>query len=252
MSLIEVRDLSTHYEGRLIHDRISLDVNEGEIYGILGGSGSGKSTLMRTMILLKIPSGGTIKIEGTDIWKLSPEESAKMRLNWGILFQFGALFSSLNVLENVSLLLKEYSHYPPDVIESIAMMWIHRVGLPSHAARLYPGELSGGMKKRAALARALVLSPNILFLDEPTSGLDPRSAERFDRLILELRDTLGITVVMVTHDLDTIMDAMDRFVILHKQKVLMEGTLQELQSRDLPELREFYSTNRGGKLWKTA
>lgn len=251
MNLIEVEHLYTHYEGRVIHEDISLTIRQGEIYGLLGGSGSGKSTLMRSMILLKRPTSGVVRIHGEDIWALPLERQAKLRLSWGVLFQFGALFSSLSVLENVSILLKEYSSYPKEVIESVAMMWIDRVGLPPHAARLYPSELSGGMKKRAALARALALSPEVLFLDEPTSGLDPNSAEKFDRLILELRDTLGITVVMVTHDLDTVMDAMDRFVILHDCKVLMEGTLEELKQRDFPELKNFYKTNRGGKLWRT-
>lgn len=250
MKLIEVENLTTRYGERVIHRGISLHINKGEIYGLLGGSGSGKSTLMRSMILLREPQGGSIRIGGQDIWRLSLEEQARLRLHWGVLFQFGALFSSLSVLENVSVLLKEYSAFPPETVERLARMWIDRVGLPSYVASLHPSELSGGMKKRAALARALALSPEILFLDEPTSGLDPQSAERFDALILELRQALGLTVVIVTHDLDTVVEAIDRFVVLHEGGVLIEGTLEDLKNRDIAELQKFYESNRGGKLWR--
>lgn len=246
MNLIEVRDLITQYDGHIIHNGISFDIQKGEIFGILGGSGSGKSTLLRTLLFLNPISGGEIKIFGESINALSiPKQEAILR-RCGVLFQFGALFSSMSVLENVGILLKEYSKYSQKVIDENSRMWLSLVGLPPRVCSLYPYELSGGMKKRVALARALSLSPEILFLDEPTSGLDPASSEKFDELILKLREILGITIVMVTHDLDSVRDCMDRFIVLEKQKILFLGSLDEMVKTQ--NMGELFLNKRGERI----
>ena len=229
--ILEVEKLTTSYNNRIIHDAISFCVNEQDIFAILGGSGSGKSTLLNTMIFLKRPLSGKIKILNKDIWNLSKAEILEMKLRFGILFQFGALYSSLNVLENITISLREYTHFPPKMIEEIARMWLHRVGLKQEVAELYPSELSGGMVKRVGLARALSMSPKILFLDEPTSGLDPKSAREFDALILELRDLLKISVVMVTHDMDSVKGIVNRLMILKNKKIYFEGSLKDLENQ---------------------
>lgn len=229
--ILEVEKLTTSYNNRIIHDAISFCVNEQDIFAILGGSGSGKSTLLNTMIFLKRPLSGKIKILNKDIWNLSKAEILEMKLRFGILFQFGALYSSLNVLENITISLREYTHFPPKMIEEIARMWLHRVGLKQEVAELYPSELSGGMVKRVGLARALSMSPKILFLDEPTSGLDPKSAREFDALILELRDLLKISVVMVTHDMDSVKGIVNRLMILKNKKIYFEGSLKNLENQ---------------------
>lgn len=236
-NIIEVRNLTTTYGERIIHDKISFNVGKKEIFALLGGSGSGKSTLLNTMIFLKRPKGGEVKILGQDIWNLNPKDTLKMKLNIGVLFQFGALFSSLSVLENLTIPLREWTHFEWKDIESLAYIWLTRVGLSAEVANLYPNELSGGMVKRVGLARALALSPKILFLDEPTSGLDPKSARHFDDLIMELRDLLDLSVVMVTHDMESVKGAVDRMVILKNQKVFFEGSIhtlaQQTESLDL-------------------
>jgi len=227
MSIIEVKSVSTKFGINLIHDKISFTINKGDIFGILGGSGSGKSTIMREMIMLENIQSGNISVLGQDINNISLMQSYEFKQNWGVLFQFGALFSSLTVLENITVMLKEYTSLPNSLIEEIAYTKLKMVGLPTKAAPLYPAELSGGMKKRVGLARALAMDPKLLFLDEPTSGLDPASAESFDRLIVELRDMLNLTVVMVTHDLATIKNALNRFVIFYDKKVLFEGSYED-------------------------
>ena len=235
--IIEVNHLRTAYNNRIIHDDISFDIREQDIFAILGGSGSGKSTLLNTMIFLKAPLDGEIKILGKDIWNLSNKEVLETKLCFGILFQFGALFSSLSVLDNITISLREYTNFSSKMIEEIARMWIYRVGLKQEVAELYPSELSGGMVKRVGLARALCMSPRILFLDEPTSGLDPKSAREFDALILELRDLLKISVVMITHDMDSVKGIVNRLVILKNKKIFFQGTLdtlkQQVESLDL-------------------
>ncbi len=239
--VVKVNNLITKFGSETIHDGVNLTINEGEIYGILGGSGTGKSTLLREMIMLQEYRNGEIIIFGKNLKKMSSKEVAKFRLNTGVLFQFGALFSSLNVLENVSIPLKEYTNLPQELIKEIAYAKIEMVGLSSErVANLYPAELSGGMKKRVGLARALVLDPKLLFLDEPTSGLDPISAEAFDKLILELRNMLNLTVVMVTHQIETINRVLDRFSILFNKKVLFEGDLIEAKEFRHYALREFF------------
>ncbi|MCK5111802.1 MAG: ATP-binding cassette domain-containing protein [Arcobacteraceae bacterium] len=227
MSIIQVKSVSTQFGVNLIHDNISFTINKGDIFGILGGSGSGKSTIMREMIMLENIQSGNISVLGQEIKDISLSQSYKFKQNWGVLFQFGALFSSLTVLENISVMLKEYTSLPDTLISEIAYTKLKMVGLPTKAATLYPAQLSGGMKKRVGLARALAMDPKLLFLDEPTSGLDPASAESFDRLIVELRDMLNLTVVMVTHDLASIKNALSRFVVFHDKKVLFEGYYED-------------------------
>lgn len=239
MEMVRVNGVSTQFGPNLIHDNISFGINEGDIYGILGGSGSGKSTIMREMIMLETIQSGTIDVLGKDVTKLSLNELESLKTQWGVLFQFGALFSSLSVLENVTSPLKEYTDLPPSLIEEIGYTKLKMVGLPDKAAALYPSELSGGMKKRVGLARALAMDPKIIFLDEPTSGLDPASAESFDRLVVELQSMLNLTVVMVTHDLTTIKNALTKFVIFHNKKVLFEGSYDEAKAKNHYEINKF-------------
>ncbi len=238
--IIEARDIVTAFGDTIIHDHIDCTVYQNEIYALLGGSGSGKSTLLREMILLQHPQSGTLNVLGMDLSTITPMEAQNLRRQWGVLFQSGALYSSLTVGENIAMLYHEYTDLPPKLIDELVTLKIDLVGLPSHARYLYPSELSGGMIKRAALARALALDPKLLFLDEPTSGLDPLSSRQFDVLIRQLRDLLGLTVVMVTHDLDTIHHIIDRFALLGEKKVIAEGTLNEVLQINHPMIDYFF------------
>lgn len=244
--IIKATDLTTKFGDRVIHDGLNFHVNEAEIYGLLGGSGTGKSTLMKTMIYLKEPSAGKIEMLGRDLWSLDEAARREIRLACSVMFQFGALYTSMNVLENIYILLKEYSGMSERSMREIAMFWLQKVGLSENVALQYPSELSGGMKKRVAMARALVLSPKILFLDEPNSGLDPSSARAFDELVVELRDTLGVTVVMVTHDIDSICTILDRFLILQDKKIAFEGTFEQLMQMPENPLEELLKTRKNG------
>ena len=244
--IIKATDLTTKFGDRVIHDGLNFHVNEAEIYGLLGGSGTGKSTLMKTMIYLKKPSAGKIEMLGRDLWSLDEAARQEIKLACSVMFQFGALYTSMNVLENIYILLKEYSGMSERAMREIAMFWLQKVGLSENVALQYPSELSGGMKKRVAMARALVLSPKILFLDEPNSGLDPSSARAFDELVVELRDTLGVTVVMVTHDIDSICTILDRFLILQDKKIAFEGTFEQLMKMPENPLEELLKTRKNG------
>ena len=244
--IIKATDLTTKFGDRMIHDGLNFHVNEAEIYGLLGGSGTGKSTLMKTMIYLKEPSAGKVEMLGRDLWSLDEAARQEMKLACSVMFQFGALYTSMNVLENIYILLKEYSGMSERSMREIAMFWLQKVGLSENVALQYPSELSGGMKKRVAMARALVLSPKILFLDEPNSGLDPSSARAFDELVVELRDTLGVTVVMVTHDIDSICMILDRFLILQDKKIAFEGTFEQLMQMPENPLEELLKTRKNG------
>jgi len=237
--IIEAKGIVTRFGENVIHDRVSFKIYHKEIFGLLGGSGSGKTTLLREMILLQRVSGGVMNVLGRNVSKLGSAERQKLRQEWGVLFQFGALFTSLTILENVMITMQEYTDLPAYLIEESARMKLSMVGLPPKVTSMYPSELSGGMKKRAGLARALALDPKLLFLDEPTSGLDPHSARAFDELILNLRETLGISVIMVTHDKDTIENVLDRFVILGNKKVLFDGTMQILKQTTDETLKKF-------------
>ena len=244
--IIKATNLTTKFGDRVIHDGLNFHVNEAEIYGLLGGSGTGKSTLMKTMIYLKKPSAGKIEMLGRDLWSLDEAARQEIKLACSVMFQFGALYTSMNVLENIYILLKEYSGMSERSMREIAMFWLQKVGLSENVALQYPSELSGGMKKRVAMARALVLSPKILFLDEPNSGLDPSSARAFDELVVELRDTLGVTVVMVTHDIDSICTILDRFLILQDKKIAFEGTFEQLMQMPENPLEELLKTRKNG------
>ncbi len=243
--IITVKDIVTQFGDNRVHDGVNLYINQGEIYGLLGGSGSGKSTLLKEMTLLLQAQSGEITILGKSITRSSEADKDYLRQQWGILFQNGALFSSLTVAENIAISLKEYTNMPVSLISDIVRMKIDMVGLPSHVGALYPAELSGGMVKRASLARALARDPKLLFLDEPTSGLDPIGAEAFDLLILELRAMLDLTVVMVTHDLDSIWTTVDRLAVLADKKVIAEGTLDEVCQVSHPEIKAFFGGARG-------
>jgi phospholipid/cholesterol/gamma-HCH transport system ATP-binding protein len=239
MVAIDVKNIVTAFGSHVVHDDISFQINYGEIFGILGGSGSGKTVLMREMLMLNTPKEGQIHVLNHPVHNLDEKSQQELRMSWGVLFQFGALYSSLNVLENVMLPLLEYTNLPTPFIADIARMKLRMVGLEESVVFKVPSELSGGMKKRVGLARALALDPKILFLDEPTSGLDPASSRAFDSLIVSLRDLLGITVVMVTHDKDTIANVLDRFVILGNKQVKACGDYASLMEKEPALMQKF-------------
>ena len=242
--VIGVRGLVTRFGAQVIHDGLDLDVHRGEILGVVGGSGTGKSVLLRTIVGLNRPAAGRIEVLGRDVAHLSERELMALQQRWGVLFQNGALFSGLTVAENVAVPLKEHRRLPPALIAEIAALKIALVGLPADAGAKYPSQLSGGMRKRAALARALALDPEILFLDEPTAGLDPIAAAGFDQLILSLSGSLGLTVFMVTHDLDSLEAICDRIAVLIEGRVSV-GTLAEHMKNPHPWIQEYFTGPRG-------
>ncbi len=223
MDVIRVENVKTVFGKKVVHDGLFLSVKEREIYGLLGPSGCGKTTLMREMVMLEPIHSGSIYVLGENVAKISEKKAQKLRESWGVLFQFGALFSSLNIAENIARPLVEYTTLSKKTIEEVVAFKLQLVGLKPSDAYLYPSQISGGMKKKAGLARALAMDPKLLFLDEPTSGLDPISAREFDRLILKLRELLGLTIVMVSHDIRSIKDTMDRFAIIDNKKIAYEG-----------------------------
>ncbi len=241
--IIKVQDLVTKFGDRVIHDHISFEIFEKEIFGILGGSGSGKSVLVKEIIMLLRPFSGKISIFGKDISTLSFKEAQELKRSWGVLFQFGALFTSLTVAQNIAMPLIEYTTLSKKQIEHIVAAKLELVGLKPFVASMYPSELSGGMIKRAALARALALDPKLLFLDEPTSGLDPVGARNFDKLIQELRDILDLTVVMITHDLDSIFTILDRMLLIADKKIAAYGTIKEVLASTHPFVEEFFKND---------
>ncbi len=239
-AVITIRDIVTKFGEHVVHNGVGFEVHRGEIFGLLGGSGSGKSTLLREMIMLLRPTAGEITIFGKELSHLNQEEALQLRKRWGVLFQSGALFSPLTVEENIAIALHEYTMLDEDLIRDLVRLKLDMVGLPGSAAALYPAQLSGGMKKRAALARALAMDPELLFLDEPTSGLDPIGAQEFDELILKLRKLLGLTIVLITHDLDTIFTVTDTMAVLGEGKVIAQGTLQEVLASRHPFIDAFF------------
>jgi phospholipid/cholesterol/gamma-HCH transport system ATP-binding protein len=239
-TIIEVKNIKTLFDNRVIHDGVSLSVKEGEIYGLLGPSGCGKTTLLREMVMLQEFSGGEIDILGYNLRTIKQDDAQKLRSRWGVLFQAGALFSSLTLAQNIALPLKEYTSLSEKMIKEIVSFKINLVGLKSSDAFLYPSQISGGMKKKAALARALAMDPKLIFLDEPTSGLDPISARDFDRLILKLRELLGLTIVMVSHDLKSIYDTLDRVAIIDNKKIAYEGSLDKIASVKSEFIQTFF------------
>ena len=243
---IVVRGLVNRFGEQTVHDGLDLEVNRGEIIGVVGGSGTGKSVLMRSIIGLQTPTDGDIEVFGRSITDAEPDENIGVRDRWGVLFQGGALFSTLTVGENVQVPLKQfYPDIEPELMADIARYKVVLSGLPAEAASKYPNELSGGMKKRAGLARALALDPDLLFLDEPTAGLDPIGAARFDQLTRELQETLGLTVFLITHDLDTLYAICDRVAVLADKKVIAVGTIPELLETEHPWIQEYFNGPRG-------
>jgi phospholipid/cholesterol/gamma-HCH transport system ATP-binding protein len=242
---IEVKGLVSAFGDRVIHDHLDLTVHAGEVLGVVGGSGAGKSVLLNTIIGLKAPDGGTIKVFGTDINRSSVEQMSLIERRWGVLFQNGALFSNLTVRENVAAPFFEHTDMARKDVYELADLKIGLTGLPRHAGDLKPAELSGGMRKRAALARALALDPDLLFLDEPTSGLDPISAGAFDELIGDLSESLGLTVFMITHDLDSLYAICDRVAVIADKKVVAAGTIAELKATKHPWIQEYFNGPRG-------
>ena len=242
--VIRVRGLVTQFGSQTIHDGLDLDVRRGEVLGVVGGSGTGKSVLLRTIVGLNRPAAGSIDVLGHDVWRLSEREAQELEQHWGVLFQDGALFSSLTVAQNIEVPLREHLEMPELLMDEIAACKIALVGLPADTADKFPSQLSGGMRKRAGLARALSLDPEILFLDEPTAGLDPIAANAFDRLIGDLKASLGLTVFLVTHDLDTLFAICDRVAVLVNKKIRI-GTLAQLLTDDDPWIRSYFHGPRG-------
>jgi len=242
--VLSVEGLTVGFGSNIVLDKLDLDIYRGEILGFVGASGSGKSVLMRTVLRLLPRRAGRIRIFGVDVDETSEEERLRLDMKLGVLFQHGALFSSLTVRENIQVPMREYLDLPQAMMDELARLKVELVGLAPEAADKYPSELSGGMIKRAALARALALDPALVFLDEPTSGLDPVGAAEFDELIAKLRDTLGLTVYMVTHDLDSLFSVCDRIAVLGNKRVLVEGTIEDMLACDDPWVQSYFRGKR--------
>ncbi len=238
-AIISVRGLRTQFGTNVIHDNLDLDVRRGEVLGVVGGSGTGKSVLLRTIIGLNKARAGTISVFGDNVTEMNDAQQRAMQQRWGVLFQDGALFSSLTVAQNIQVPLKEHTHLRKDVIDELACVKVDIVGLPPNAANKFPSELSGGMRKRAGLARSLALDPELVFLDEPTAGLDPIGAAAFDNLIRDLQQSLNLTVFMVTHDLDSLAAICDRIAVLIDKKIVVD-TMENLMQLDHPWIQEYF------------
>ncbi|MBX5460506.1 MAG: ATP-binding cassette domain-containing protein [Steroidobacteraceae bacterium] len=241
--IVEVRGIVNRFGSQVVHDGLDMEVRPNEVFGIVGGSGSGKSVLLRTILGLRRPQAGTVRLDGRDISQLSEQELRHVKAGYGVTFQQGALFTSLTVLQNVQLPMIEHLRLPASVRDELAMLKVRLVGLPPEAAQKYPSQLSGGMVKRAALARALALDPRLLFLDEPTSGLDPISAAAFDELLMELQSQLKLTVVMITHDLDTIFRTCNRVGVIVDKK-MESDTLDGIVRHQHPWIQAYFHGER--------
>ncbi|CAN5611779.1 ABC transporter ATP-binding protein [soil metagenome] len=239
--VIEIRGLATRFGRTVIHDGLDLDLYRGEVLGVVGGSGTGKSVLLREIVGLLSPAAGTIRVLGTEIGGARGAERARLERRWGVMFQDGALFSSLTVAQNVEAPMRERLKLGASTRTALAALKLKMVGLPGDAGAKYPSELSGGMRKRAGLARALALDPEIVFLDEPTAGLDPIGASAFDALIRSLQRALGLTVFLVTHDLDTLHATCDRIAVLAEKKVLVSGTMADMVNVDHPWVHDYFN-----------
>ncbi|TCU25835.1 phospholipid/cholesterol/gamma-HCH transport system ATP-binding protein [Rhizobium azibense] len=242
--VLSARDVTVGFGSKIVLDKLNLNIYRGEILGFVGASGTGKSVLMRTILRLLPRRSGTIEILGQNFDKLDENQRNALDMRLGVLFQQGALFSSLTVRENIQVPMREYLDLPKSLMDELAHLKIRLVGLAADAADKYPSELSGGMIKRAALARALALDPELVFLDEPTSGLDPIGAAEFDELIARLRDTLGLTVYMVTHDLDSLFSVCDRIAVLGHKRVMVEGTIDDMLAFDDPWVQAYFKGKR--------
>ena len=243
--VIEVRGLRNQFGAQVVHENLDLDVYKGEIIAVVGGSGAGKSVLLRSIIGLNRPAAGSVKLFGEDVLKLDEKARSKLEQRCGVLFQNGALFSSLTVAENVMVPMREHHDIPLATMQRLAALKIALAGLPADAGPKFPAELSGGMVKRAALSRALSLDPDILFLDEPTAGLDPIGAAAFDQLILTLRESLGLTVFLITHDLDTLYTICDRVAVLSQKRVLVADSIDKVEQYDDGWVQEYFQGPRG-------
>ena len=239
--VLEADSVVTRFGADVIHDRVSFTVGRGEVVALIGGSGTGKSVLLKEAIGLIRPSGGTIRLLGTDVWRASADELNALRRRFGMLFQDGALFSSLTVAENIAVPFRENTDLPMDLIAPLVGFKLGLVGLAPDTGKKTPAQLSGGMRKRVALARALALEPEILFLDEPTSGLDPVSARAFDAMVRVLSESLGLTVFIVTHDLDTLLSIVDRAIVLSRGKVIADGPVSRVKEADDPWIRDYFA-----------
>ncbi len=245
-TIITIRGLKNSFGDQIIHDDLDLDVRRGEILGVVGGSGTGKSVLMRSIIGLQVPDAGDVQVLNENMIGREEDEAKNIRRRWGVLFQNGALFSTRTVAENVEVPIREYFPFiKPPLLDEIASYKIAMSGLPANAGPKFPSELSGGMRKRAGLARALALDPELLFLDEPTAGLDPIGAAAFDDLIMALQKRLELTVFLITHDLDTLWAICDRVAVLADKKVVAVGTIEELLALDHPWIQEYFNGPRG-------
>ena len=243
--VIRIRGLRNQFGEQVVHENLDLDVQRGEIIGVVGGSGSGKSVLLRSIIGLGHPAAGSIRLFGEEVTTMSEARRTLVERRCGVLFQNGALFSSLTVAENVSVALTEHHDLDTSIVNRLALLKIALAGLPLDAADKFPSQLSGGMVKRAALARSLALDPDILFLDEPTAGLDPIGAAAFDQLILTLRDSLGLTVFLITHDLDTLYTICDRVAVLAQKRILVADSLDVVETFDEAWIRQYFQGPRG-------
>lgn len=248
-NVIEISNICTRFGSAVVHDNVSLDVRRGEIFALAGSSGCGKSTLLREILLLHRPQSGSIRVFDQEVLGMDDETALPFRKKCGVMFERGALFSSLTVAENVGLPLREHTSLSNALVKELAAIKISLAGLPASAGVKYPNELSGGMRKRAALARAMALDPDLLFLDEPTAGLDPLSASGFDELVLHLQQSLGLTIMMVTHDLDLLWRVADRVAVLGEGKVLGVGSMEELSELPHPVIREYFYGPRGRAAW---
>ena len=242
--VIELSKVATRFGAHVVHADLSLQVRQGEIFALVGGSGSGKSTLLRKMILLQRPDAGSVRVLGVDLRTISDEQALRLRQRWGVMFQHGGLFAALSVLENVGLPLREHTALENTLIDEIAAWKLALSGLQPEVNAQYPAQLSGGMLKRASLARALAMDPELLFLDEPTAGLDPDSADGIDVLIKKLRELYGLTIVMITHDLDLLWQVSDRVAVLADGRVQGEGSMDELSRMDVPAVQKFFAGSR--------